>query len=427
MLKPISFIKILASVFIGISLFVSSILFFIDPRGLFNAILVDGINAKKYSFFQREHVIKPYTILGFKPASILIGNSIANSAFDLSHPFFENRRTYSYGIAGAGVYINQISLNQLNQSLPESALYILDFSAFYAANAGNNKDLVAQSGLPARLKFHTNGKKNYSYFLQVMKDYSLTLLSWEITADSIETWRRQQEDGWHLLPNGAWGGGSTQVGKPQYKRFQYVEREVFFRPLANQPATIPFTRLPDQIDTLTYFESILTYLYSKKIETTLVIPPAHARTYEMLFIQDRWRDYVAWKTDLTYINHRVATTHGKRPFPLWDFSGYNQHTTETVPDRVDRQTRMQWFYDGVHIKPALGTLMLDIMSGQPDDHKIGQQININSVASQLANMFADHQRYAASHPADVNDLLNSCQAVMPEPSRCFAPVSQTPP
>lgn len=416
----------LLGVFFIATMAFSTLAVIIDPRGMFRMASIDGINAKKFSFFQREHFIKPYQILSFQPRTVLLGNSIANSAFDLQHPALVNSHAYSYGIAGAGTYTNWLTLLHTQDALPETVIYLLDFSAFFAANASQSKQVIEQSDLPHRLYYHADGSQNHGRWLQVIKDYALMLLSWDILHDCLETLQRQDEDGWHLQADGSWGGGSSQVGKPQRKRLLYVEKEIFFRPLLSHPSGLPFFEGKNGENTLAYFQSTIRLLQERNVRTILVIPPSHARIYETLFTQRRWNDYRIWKQQLVSINERIAQELGKPPLPLWDFSGYNAYTTETVPPPGDKLSRMQWFYDSVHFKPALGNKILDVIFGKSDKQHFGQPLTSNTVDAQLEQMSHDHLAYTNTHPDDSQDILDACISVAHNANQCTtsAPINK---
>jgi hypothetical protein len=50
---------------------------------------------------------------------------------------------------------------------------------------------------------------------------------------------------------------------------------------------------------------------------------------------------------------------GKPSIPLWDFSGFNEVTTESVPPSGDLKTPVKWFWEPAHYKRETGNLILD--------------------------------------------------------------------
>lgn len=412
--------KLLETLFSCVFLILTSsiLLLLIDPRGIFNFITLKNINEKKFSFFMRETFIKPYQVKTYNPKFVILGNSVASTAFDAKHPYFNSKKTYSYGVAGSGIYINYRSYQHMHDKKPDAILQLLDYSAFFSNSPTNHASAIENSDTGKRLAFSANGEINNSAWFQKFKDYSLLASSFEIANDAIESIMRQNEDGWHLLPDGTWGGGSSQAGKPQRKRFLFVEKETFMRPLTSNANNQPFFINNASENTLMYFENYLNALYADGMTTTLMIPPAHARVYETLFVQNRWTDYRQWKKLLVLTNIHVAATHNQTPFPIWDFSGYNSFSTEPVPVMMDKTTRMQWFYDSVHIKPDLGRKVLDTMMLKPSDNTFGMLLTINNVETQLQSMYQAHLIYQLNHPEDINDIQQSCEAVFHDAERC---------
>ena len=109
------------------------------------------------------------------------------------------------------------------------------------------------------------------------------------------------------------------------------------------------------------------------------------------------------------INEEEALHAGKTPFPLWDFSMYNDFTTEAVPAMADTQSIMHWWLESAHFKKELGDLILDMIfnyhrSGRsmPDD--FGVLLNIENIDSHLQKIRIDRQQYRNSHPGDIAEI-----------------------
>jgi hypothetical protein len=55
----------------------------------------------------------------------------------------------------------------------------------------------------------------------------------------------------------------------------------------------------------------------------------------------------------------ASVRNDKPPFQIWDFSGYNDYTTEPLPNK--RNEKMHYYYDGSHFLPIVGDKMLEQM------------------------------------------------------------------
>ena len=109
------------------------------------------------------------------------------------------------------------------------------------------------------------------------------------------------------------------------------------------------------------------------------------------------------------INEEEAQRYSRRPFPIWDFSGYNSLTTEPVPPLGDTETRMHWYFESSHYQKSLGDLVLDrIFDHQepgrtvPDD--FGILLTSATLEAHLAQIRADRKRWRKAHPEDVAEI-----------------------
>ena len=102
-----------------------------------------------------------------------------------------------------------------------------------------------------------------------------------------------------------------------------------------------------------------------------------------------------WKFEIVRINEVEAKRHGKEPFPIWDFSGFNSVTTETIPPINDSESQMQWYWESSHYKRELGDLVLDrvfnynnLSRNVPDD--FGVLLSLDNIASHLSKVRSDY-------------------------------------
>ncbi len=108
-----------------------------------------------------------------------------------------------------------------------------------------------------------------------------------------------------------------------------------------------------------YYERLLDDAYRNNIQVTLVLSPSHMYFYEALDYLGLGGMFIDWKRNLVMINEKIASRHGKTPFPVWDFAYYSELTTEPVPASEDNITRMKCHNDPMHFTRAAGDLVLD--------------------------------------------------------------------
>jgi hypothetical protein len=110
-----------------------------------------------------------------------------------------------------------------------------------------------------------------------------------------------------------------------------------------------------------------------------------------------------------------AKTAGRDFFPLWDFSGYNDITTEMVPANEDSKTRMRWYWESSHYRTETGDMILNrmfqIASGESTQGSdFGVLLNRATLEAHLSSIRLARQRYAEQRPqevAEVADLLRN--------------------
>ena len=76
-----------------------------------------------------------------------------------------------------------------------------------------------------------------------------------------------------------------------------------------------------------------------------------------------WESFEDWKRHL--VRQVAELQHGSVDIKIFDFSGYNEFTTEPVPYPGDIKSEMRWYWEPGHYKSALGERILErIVHGQ---------------------------------------------------------------
>lgn len=132
------------------------------------------------------------------------------------------------------------------------------------------------------------------------------------------------------------------------------------------------------------------------IGLTLAINPVHALDLELFIAGKSWPHFEQWKRDVVMMVHELGATN----VVVWDFTGYWKPTTEQVPPAGDTTTRMRFYFENSHYRPALGTLMLDrIFLGSTN--AFGAKISAENIEAHLQRLRQEREAYARSHADDV--------------------------
>ena len=109
-----------------------------------------------------------------------------------------------------------------------------------------------------------------------------------------------------------------------------------------------------------------------------------------------WPQYEAMKRE-------VAALSGEH-VQVWDFSGYDERTSERVPPQ-DSTDKMRWYYETSHFRPELGHLMIGTMyRPDADAERIGVQLSPSKIDRHLAEIRASAETYRRTRPADMEWL-----------------------
>ena len=127
--------------------------------------------------------------------------------------------------------------------------------------------------------------------------------------------------------------------------------------------------------------------------------PVHARLLENLDNVGLWPNFEYWKRQLVTINEKIAIAQNTKPFPLWDFNGYSEVSTEPVND----EDPPRWFYDSAHPHVNTGNRILNIVSGQQVDN-FGKQLTLSNVDDWLALQRSNRESYRAANASLADDI-----------------------
>jgi hypothetical protein len=115
----------------------------------------------------------------------------------------------------------------------------------------------------------------------------------------------------------------------------------------------------DGLNTFETFKDLIRFARQAGIDLRLFIDPVHARLLLAMRYAGLWSLYEEWKRQLVQILAEESRESRNPLFPLWDFSGFNAVTTETVPPAGDLETSVKWFWEPAHYKKETGDLILD--------------------------------------------------------------------
>ena len=97
---------------------------------------------------------------------------------------------------------------------------------------------------------------------------------------------------------------------------------------------------------------------------------------------------------------------------VWDFGGYDQFSTESLPEGADRRAHLRWFWEPSHYSKALGNIVLTRIFGGSDT-SYGVVLTAETIEPRLAAIRERRKAYRESHP----DAVSRIRAIYDSASR----------
>jgi hypothetical protein len=353
-------------------------------------------------------LVKAYNIRRIKPEGLFLGNSRVDQGLDphLASQYFK-RNIYNAGLPGASIYEIYRYLQHAQAANPlQSVLVALDVFSF-----NTNTNRAAASYVDGRLLVDVEGVATPFWNIERIRDWHHVLVALPTVMKSLTT-LADQEEGW-VSTRTALGfnpmiEGDFFLRKEGYhasfarKDRNYVKRNR--RRGMNFATTAKWPR-----GSMHYFSKIVEFCRRNGILLELIIHPYHAHVLEIMHETRVYPAFEAWKRQLVAILAADAVKNpGQAAYVLWDFSGYNEITSETVPPAEDLETKMRWYWESSHYKAEVGTMMGRRIYRSPKEHLVpksfGVKLTPGNLEVHLQNIRRDRGDYGQYHRLELREL-----------------------
>ena len=391
----------------------------VDPYRAYRILASPALDSAKPTGSNR--VTKAEMVCHETAETIVLGSSRVEAGIDPVGPALAGRRALNLGLAGASMYEVYQAFQFARRRMPlRSVILLVEFPAFNASRKLTREDFTKSRFDPDR--------PAWEYHVE-------NLIGWDAVEYSFRTLGRAMS-GQPRRPFPALG--HTVPEKLVALGFRRAVKRQLAAPAADRASTY---RLNEPA--LGLFRDLILACRHDGIRLYLAVPPVHAIHMEDLHATDQWDAYENWKRAIVRIvdeqNAAAASAPASAaaaagPLVLWDFANYNRYTTEEIPPASAANPRMQYHYDQAHFTPAFGELLLHRIlapstgsatsSGQtpasscpvavppvPRDANdidlsgLGVIITPACLEAHLARIRAGRETYAASHAADLADLM----------------------
>ncbi|MDH5561244.1 MAG: hypothetical protein OEY59_10380, partial [Deltaproteobacteria bacterium] len=304
------------------SLFLSVFNLVVDPFGIYKIMTVKGLNERKPEIKKHITLVKTLSVNKIKPKSVILGSSRAAFGFDPEYNVWSQKPVYNMAFPGIDISATyQYFKDALNQKSVKTVVLAVDFFMF-------NRYLNNKNGIDnAILNINESINKRLKYYVRLVSiNFSIdTLMS------SVSTLMNQSGDEDAYKPNGQMSRKYLEkiLEEAGGHRESFIISERNFLTVMWFPEPGYGFQFADKTgNSFDSFVSILELAYNENIDLKILISPSHARHWESLEAVGLWPLFEKWKEKMVILNENKARELNKTPFDLWDFSGYNEYTTE---------------------------------------------------------------------------------------------------
>lgn len=357
----------------------------IDPFNIYHDKTFTGYNQVKPGALRQIRLIKAEMAMEIRPEIIFLGTSRAHEGQSCNHPAFASKRCANLALHGSTMFENFRYYQHANAISPvKTAILGIDFFSFNQNRDNRNHfsdDLLTISD--------SGTLQSPSYLFERAKLAS--------SIDSLKYSRRTIKKSRKILNEHA--ENFKGVNNIVYERWKQhcngYFKDIWFP--KNKPE---FSLLPgnNEMSMLHKFRLTVRDSYNNNVDLYLVISPSHAWLWEALDVAGLWDDFELWKTRIVSIVEDEAARAKSRPYPVWDFSGYNAITTDSAPTKHGASIESKLYSDPAHYRTIVGDMVIDRMlgtafSGNNVQHDFGFMLTSKNINNHLKKIRSNQQRY----------------------------------
>ena len=367
---------------------------FIDALGVFGAPRIRGVNAQKPYLDHHRELARWSAAQRICPDAAIFGNSRAEIGFDPEHPLFAARglSAFNHSIPGERAHLAYRQINWLNAAGCKPKLILLGVEFF---------DFLGRTQPPSPIGFTPDRRPQVD-----QRFFAETVFSLNGLRDSLDTVLLQRsrhpailtERGFNPLQN--YEGEIERGGHYALFRQKAEESVRIWQGRSKRLHAAGGGVLEDE----QAVDALLTQAGQGDSRVLLVIYPYHAQLRLLIERLGLGGLFAEWKKSIVV----MAMHHAARgvKVEVWDFSGIAPETSEAIPAKGDRHTRLEYFWEAGHFKKSLGDKAIARMLGEP--HSFGIKLDAANAGQWLAaDRAAVQALLAAPSPlrAEVDDMV----------------------
>lgn len=399
-----AYLRVFGATFLLACIGGAAINYLVDPYALFGTRRIAGFNELKPAAPDRVRVIKPYMAARAAARVVIGGNSRPEMGLDPQSECWAatERPVFNAGVPGADVFMQtRYAQHAVESGHARRVLFGVDFLDFMV-DASRPTGAIDWDRLGERFdgRLRTSAAQGAAVSLRQGVDVLGGLFSLVALGDSFRTVATQGERAVATRRDDGFNPGMDYLpiirAEGQSVLFTQKNRELSGRLGHAHLGVLDVNGLPTV--SLEALRRFLAWARARDLEVVLFINPYHSDYLVQIQMAGRWPLLEAWKRELT----AVAGEYG---VPLWDFNGFDPHSTEDPPRPGDKRSVLRWFWEPAHYRRELGDRMLASMFGRPcGPGGFGSRITEASLQGHLDRLRADMRRFIDENPEVVARL-----------------------
>jgi hypothetical protein len=230
-------------------------------------------------------------------------------------------------------------------------------------------------------------------------DYLSSLLTMDALADSVHTVFLQHDD----IHESSSRNGFTYPGWIEREQQTLGARRMILNHFEQMAGSLSAWRR-NPVWSLQPIADIVQTARAHGIHLVVIIAPSRIELLALRNLLDIQPMVDRWRHDLAEVVSAAGASSDENQIALWDFETPTIHTTESLPPETDRTARLRWFWDNLHPRPELGSLMIQQIvaaDGTPGPGRRVTTANWQDVNRTIDEGVAD---WEANHPVERAEL-----------------------
>lgn len=358
------------------------------------------INAIRYSAVDYPELSKAYTINWYHPRTLILGSSRAQIGLDPSNKYFEKLPVYNLGYAGSNMrrtlalFNHAVASNEIKQVILTVDLFM--FRALHTDDIQFARLTILPDGTAPKLGHKWRALAS-DWWRVSFSSEAIKLATNDLLLNSNVIKNNSMK--WVVRRNGHNELLNANVFDYE-QQFNAVEASY----ARDYDAGRFCLSLSPGYSSLDELRVLIKRARELEIDLRIAISPEHASLVEIIDHSGLWPTWEAWKREIIRLAEQESSTTWS--VPVFDFSGYNEITTELVPINT-ANVAMKNYWDPSHYKRHIGDRMLDVILRNvtyTSDANFGKQISSNTIEQHLRRIRHDQLAWRIAHPEQVSRI-----------------------